>query len=170
MSPTRYRCILPFLIPVVVTCAVSAAAQTTQFPFGGGSHDASQPVEITSNALSLDQAAGTATFTGDVLVGQGDLRLSAERIDVYYAEMEGTSTISRMIATGNVTLTNGLESAEAEEATYSVADGLVEMRGSVVLLQGSNVLSSDSLRLDLTAGTGLLEGRVQTIFVPGPTQ
>ncbi len=170
MSPTRTRCILPLLILAAVAFAGGAQAQTTQFPFGGGSHDASLPVEITSNALSLDQAAGTATFTGDVLVGQGDLRLSAERIDVFYTETEGASTISRMIATGEVTLTNGLESAEADEATYSVADGLVEMRGNVVLLQGSNVLSSESLRLDLAAGTGLFEGRVQTIFVPGPTQ
>jgi lipopolysaccharide export system protein LptA len=170
MSPTRNRWILPFLALAVGAFAVSVQAQTTQFPFGGGSHDASLPVEITSNALSLDQATGTATFTGDVLVGQGELRLGAERIDVFYTETEGTSTISRMVATGSVTLTNGLESAEADEAIYSVADGLVEMRGSVVLLQGSNVLSSDSLRLDLAAGTGLLEGRVQTIFVPGPTQ
>jgi lipopolysaccharide export system protein LptA len=170
MKPIRNFCLLTILSIAVGSLAVSAEAQTTQFPFGGGSHDATLPVEITSNALSLDQAAGTATFTGDVLVGQGELRLSAERIDVLYTESDGSSTISRMVASGNVTLTNGLESAEADEATYSVADGLVEMRGSVVLLQGPNVLSSDSLRLDLAAGTGLLEGRVQTIFVPGPTQ
>lgn len=170
MKPIRNRCLLTFLAMAVVTIAVSSKAQTTQFPFGDGSHDASLPVEVTSDALSLDQAAGTATFTGNVLVGQGDLRLSAERIDVLYTESDGSSAISRLIAKGNVTLTNGLESAEADEATYSVADGLVEMRGSVVLVQGPNVLSSDSLRLDLGAGTGLLEGRVQTIFVPGPTQ
>lgn len=170
MKPTHNLYLLAFAALAAVSLAVSSKAQTAQFPFGGGSHDASLPVEITANALSLDQAAGTATFSGDVLVGQGDLRLSADRIDVLYTQVEGSSAISRMIAKGSVTLSNGLESAEAEEATYSVADGLVEMRGSVVLLQGPNVLSSDSLRLDLGAGTGLLEGRVQTIFVPGPTQ
>ena len=72
-----------------------------------------------------------------------------------------------MVATGNVTLTNGAEAAEAEQATYEVAAGTIEMEGDVLLTQGQNALSSQTLRIDLNAGTGQLEGRVQTIFVPG---
>ena len=72
-----------------------------------------------------------------------------------------------MVATGNVTLSNGEEAAEAERATYEVATGQVEMEGDVLLTQGQNALSSQRLSIDLNAGTGQLEGRVQTIFVPG---
>jgi lipopolysaccharide export system protein LptA len=43
----------------------------------------------------------------------------------------------------------------------------VEMEGDVLLTQGQNALSSQRLSIDLNAGTGRLEGRVQTIFVPG---
>ena len=145
--------------------AVSAEAQ--QVPFGE-SHDASQPVEITSDRLDLDQATGTAVFSGGVRVGQGALRLAADRVEVFYDEGGSASgTVRSMKATGNVTLSNGTEAAEAERATYDVAAGKVEMEGDVLLTQGKNALSSQRLNIDLNAGTGQLEGRVQTIFVPG---
>ena len=41
------------------------------------------------------------------------------------------------------------------------------MDGNVLLTQGQNALSSERLDIDLDKGTGRLEGRVQTIFVPG---
>jgi lipopolysaccharide export system protein LptA len=44
---------------------------------------------------------------------------------------------------------------------------VIEMEGDVLLTQGENALSSQSLRIDLNDGTGLLQGRVQTIFQPG---
>lgn len=157
------------LTALILTCAGgSAAAQGATVPFGGLEHDNTLPVEITSDALALDQAAGTAVFTGTVEVGQGMLRLAADRLEVVYASDEaGTGAIERMLASGNVTLTNGAEAAEAAQARYDVTSGVVEMEGDVLLTQGKNALSSERLRIDLAAGTGVLEGRVQTIFVPG---
>ncbi len=153
---------------ILAWTAGSAAAQGATVPFGGLEHDTTLPVEITSDALALDQAAGTAVFTGGVQVGQGTLRLAADRLEVVYASDEaGTGAIERMTASGNVTLSNGAEAAEAAQARYDVTTGLVEMEGDVLLTQGANALSSERLRIDLAAGTGVLEGRVQTIFTPG---
>ena len=108
-------------------------------------------------------------FTGGVKVGQGTLRLAADRVEVFYTGDTGSETgqVERMVATGNVTLSNGTEAAEAEQATYEVAAGTIAMQGDVLLTQGQNALSSERLTIDLNAGTGQLEGRVQTIFVPG---
>ena len=93
--------------------------------------------------------------------------MAADRLEVFYAaDAEGTGAIERMLATGNVTLSNGTEAAEAARASYVVATGIVEMDGDVLLTQGANALASEKLRIDLTAGTGFLEGRVQTIFTP----
>jgi lipopolysaccharide export system protein LptA len=157
------------LLGVVLAALPAVAAAQTQVPFGGLEHDATLPVEITSDALELDQAAGTAVFTGTVKVGQGELRLAAERVEVQYADTAGTGTgaVQRMLASGNVTLSNGAEAAEAERATYEVASGIIEMEGDVLLTQGANALSSQRLRIDLNSGTGQLEGRVTTIFMPG---
>jgi lipopolysaccharide export system protein LptA len=146
-----------------------AAAQGSEVPFGGLEHDATQPVEITADRLDLDQAAGTAVFAGTVKVGQGALRLAADRVEVFYDDTPGSPTgkVQRMVAVGNVTLANGSEAAEAERATYEVAAGTIDMEGDVLLTQGQNALSSQKLHIDLTRGTGQLQGRVQTIFVPG---
>lgn len=159
----RLACLLTALL-----APAAAHAQGAVVPFGGFTHDSTLPVEITSDALELDQAAGTAIFTGEVRVGQGELRMGAERMEVFYGEdADGTGAVQRIVATGSVTLTNGIEAAESDLATYEVASGMVEMEGSVLLTQGRNALSSDRLFIDLNAGTGRMEGRVQTIFVPG---
>ena len=103
-----------------LSCGVAGAG-----PGAGGrgalrraKHDATQPVEITADRLDLDQAAGSAVFTGTVKVGQGTLRLAADRVEVFYADSaaSGTGRVQRMVANGNVTLTNGTEAAEAEHA------------------------------------------------------
>ena len=51
-----------------------------------------------------------------------------------------------------------------------MATGIVEMEGDVLLTQGKNALSSQTLRIDLNAGTGILKGRVQTIFTPAKSK
>jgi lipopolysaccharide export system protein LptA len=154
---------------ILAALPLLALAQGAQVPFGGLEHDATLPVEITADRLDLDQAAGTAVFTGTVKVGQGTLRLAADRVEVFYEDeaAEGTGKVRRMVANGNVTLTNGAEHAEADHATYEVAAGTIDMTGNVLLTQGQNALSSETLHIDLETGTGQLQGRVQTIFTPG---
>lgn len=154
---------LAFLIFAMLPAV--APAQQARVPFGS-EHDASQPVEVTAQRLDLDQANGTALFTGDVRVGQGALRMAADRIEVFYVQGD-TNRVDRMVATGNVTLSNGTEAAESENATYEVATGIVDMAGDVLLTQGGNALSGEALRIDLTAGTASMQGRVQTILTPG---
>ena len=99
------------------------------------------------------------------------MRLAADRLQVFYVEGTGggQGAVERMVANGNVTLSNGAEAAEADQAVYEVAGGTVEMQGDVLLTQGRNALSSQSLHIDLDAGTAELEGAVQTIFTPGQT-
>ncbi|WP_300515313.1 lipopolysaccharide transport periplasmic protein LptA [Aliiroseovarius sp.] len=145
-----------------------ALAQGAQIAFGGLKHDSSLPIEITAEQLTIDQSDGSAVFTGDVLIGQGEMRLSAAKVRVEYVTGEGsTGEISRLHATGGVTLVNGAEAAEAVDAVYTVTSAQVVMTGSVILTQGQNALSGDRLTVDLTAGTGQMDGRVKTILQPG---
>lgn len=153
---------------LLAVTTLSAAAQGTTVPFGA-KLDAGQPVEITSDSLQLDQAGGTALFTGDVRVGQGEMRLASDQLKVFYVEGQAGAQgrIERMEAQGNVTLSNGAEAARGQRAVYQVTSGLVDMEGDVLLTQGQNALSSQKLHIDLTRGTAQLDGRVQTIFTPG---
>ncbi|MHA3915873.1 lipopolysaccharide transport periplasmic protein LptA [Halovulum sp. GXIMD14793] len=154
---------------LISLCATPALPQGTDVAFGGQSHDSSQPVEITSDALELDQENSTATFVGNVLVGQGSLKMQADRILVSYTS-DGARQISSMLATGNVLLTNGAESAEAGKAIYDVATGNIDMEGDVLLTQGGNALSGQKLVINLESGSARMEGRVKTIFQPGASE
>jgi len=156
---------LPLLV-LLGMAATGAGAQTgsASVAFGSLKGDPDLPVEVTADQLRVNQADGTALFTGNVLVGQGVLRLSSAELTVNY-DAEGKN-ITRMHATGGVTLVNGTETAEGQEAVYTLADGIVIMTGDVLLTQGSSAISGSRLTVDLESGTGVMEGRVTTVFIP----
>ncbi|MEZ5798855.1 MAG: LptA/OstA family protein [Paracoccaceae bacterium] len=151
----------------VLVAALSgpAAAQQAKIAFGGLAQDTSLPVEVEADTLSVNNADGTAVFEGNVLVGQGEMRLTAARVSVEYGK-DGKS-IARLNATGGVTIANLADAAEAQEALYTIDSGLIVMTGDVLLTQGASALSGQKLTINLKDGTGVMEGRVATTFVPG---
>jgi lipopolysaccharide export system protein LptA len=146
----------------------AAAVAQTQNPFGGFKHDNTQPIEITADALEVREAERRAIFSGDVVAGQGDLRLTADMLNVWYLEDGGeTGAIERVRAEGDVFLSSGAETARGAWADYDVTTGLVTMGGGVTLAQGENAVSGERLTVDLTQGTGRIEGgRVRSVFNP----
>jgi lipopolysaccharide export system protein LptA len=147
---------------IAMGCATLAQAQGTSVAFGTVQQDTSLPVEVSADSLSVSQNDGSALFTGNVVIGQGEMRLSAPRVLVYYTQNQ--SGVERLEATGGVTLVNGDQAAEADTAEYEVNRGTIRMLGNVLLTQGANTLVSDSMDVDLEAGTALMNGRVRTVF------
>lgn len=163
-----------FLKPVLLASAFGAVAsmavaQESNLAFGGMAIDADAPVEMSADQLSVNQADGTAIFSGNVRVAQGDLKMTAGEMRIEYSEeTEGQDRrISRLIASGGVTLVTPTEAAEAAEAVYSIEDGTISMSGSVLLTQGPNAISGDKLTIDLESGAGNIEGRVRTTLQSG---
>ncbi len=144
--------------------ATAAQAEGTRVAFGAIKADPTLPVEVTADTLDVNQADGSAEFVGNVRVGQGEMRLSADRVLVIYAEAAGG--IERLEATGDVVLVNGPDAAEADRAEYSIDTGVIVMTGDVLLTQGQNALTSDRMEVNLTTGTAQMAGRVKTILVP----
>lgn len=149
--------------------ASSLHAQGMQVSFGDLKQDTSQPVEVSADQLKVDQTNGSAVFTGNVVVGQGDMRLAAGRVQVEYGDTNGSTAnkISKLLATGGVILTNGGAAAESLEAVYTIDSGSIVMTGDVILTQGASVVSSDKMVVDLNTGTALMTGRVKSIFQTG---
>ena len=145
--------------------AGSALAQGANITFGGIRADTSAPVEVEADSLNVDQASNSATFEGNVVIGQGEMRLSAGRVLVVYAE--DRSRIRRLEARGGVTLVNGAEAAEAENADYDIDRGTIEMTGNVLLTQGGSALSSERMVVNLETGQAQMTGRVRTILQNG---
>lgn len=137
----------------------------TNINLGAISADPTAAVEITADNLSIDQATGTAVFQGNVVLGQGDLRLNAGRVQVVYNDASGD--INRLSASGGVTFVTATEAAEAQSAEYNLDAGTLVLTGDVLLTQGASAISADTMRVNLATGAAQMEGRVRTIFNQG---
>lgn len=157
----------PFrLVPalLLIGLAGSAAAQAP-IAFGGVKADISAPVEVAADALSVDQATGKAVFSGNVQISQGEMRLQAATVTVTYAEGD-RRRIRALEAEGDVTLVSGPDAAEAAHASYDVEAGRVTLTGDVLISQGQNVLTGQTVTVDLETGSAQVEGRVRSILQP----
>lgn len=159
------RRFLSFTLAMLLSIGV-AAAQDLQLQLGQSLNLAERQLEITSESLEVDQQTGVSTFSGDVVVSQGDMRLTAQSLRIEYsATGEGSrQRIERLVADGGVTMVTEAEAVEARSAIYSLADQTLEMIGDVVLVQGANILAGERFFADLRAGTGRMSGRVRTLI------
>lgn len=153
-------------IAATIAClAPSALAQEATIAFGALEQDTSLPVEVSADQLSVNNADGTAIFSGNVSVVQGEMTLTAAEVLVKYAT-DGKS-IDQLLAKGGVKVSNLADTAQGNEAVYSVATGVIELSGDVLLAQGTSSMSGQKLTINLKDGTGTMAGGVKTTFVPG---
>ena len=150
---------------VIYTClfALQGVAKTSLL-LGGFDPNADAPVELTADKLTISETDGSARFEGNVIVGQGDIRISAELVIVTYSE---TGEIDKLSASGGVTVATTDESAESEFAEYSLKNRTLVMSGDVVFSQGKILMSAKSLQIDLNTGAAIIEGQVKTILSTG---
>ena len=140
----------------------TAANAQTNIDLGGITADPKAPVEVSADNLSVDQDSGTAVFSGNVVIRQGDLRLSAGSVRVVYSD--STGDIAQLLATDGVTLVTDSEAAEAATADYNLTTGILTLSGSVLLTQGASALSAEQMTIDLNSGRAQMSGRVRTVF------
>ncbi|MEO8240719.1 MAG: lipopolysaccharide transport periplasmic protein LptA [bacterium] len=157
---TRALCAL-----AVVLAPLMAAAQGTNVAFAGLKTDITQPVQVDADQLAVDQKSGTATFSGNVVVAQGDMKLQAGSVVVTYSADK--KSIQSLHADGGVTVAAGTDAATSQTADYSPDTGDLILSGHVVLTQGQTAISGETLTLSLQSGLGNMAGRVTTIFTPG---
>lgn len=157
---STFRCLAALLV-----LAAPALAQEATVAFGDLKQDTTLPVEVASERFTVNNADGTAVFSGDVRVSQGEMKLAAAEVVVKY-DPEGKA-ISQLVASGGVTVTNLGDAAASREAVYTIDSGVIVMTGDVLLTQGPSAMAGQKLTIHLKDGTGVMEGRVTTTFVPG---
>src|SRR5258708_3631498 len=70
-------CLLSFVFCSLSFDALAASPLT-------GKHDNHTPIEVTSDTLEVMQEQNQAVFSGHVVAIQGDVRLKADKMTVYY--------------------------------------------------------------------------------------
>ena len=103
-------------------------AETAEEPAGEEKHpkEAKQltgrPAKITSDSTIYNRKEGIASFEGHVHVDDEQYQMHADRV---YLFLEGTNELKRIVAIGNVAMTNEARMAYGAKATYSKKNGLV---------------------------------------------
>lgn len=138
-------------------------------PLTGHKNDA--PVEVTSDTLEVFQLENRAVFSGHVVAIQGDVRLKADQMTIYYnppKEPEGgkpevrkgagpaPDAVKKIDATGGVLLSTPEETASGENGTYDVEHNMIYLNNNVTLTRGQNVLRGTHLTYNFTTGRSVL--------------
>jgi lipopolysaccharide export system protein LptA len=128
-------------------------------PSGSGlkGHDSNAPVDVGADRIEVQDRADRAILSGNVVATQGNLRLTAPRVTVAYANAGGID-IKRLEASGGVTLRTPSETANSQFAIYDLDRRLVTMIGAVRLQQGANRVQGARLVLDLDSGRAVMDG------------
>ncbi len=162
---------------VLLVAAVFSNPANAQFR---NAQDTTLPIEIAADALEVQQDNQIAVFSGNVDAQQGEMKLRAEKLLVYYHEGSGgeaAQAISKIDAEGQVFFSSGSETASGGQGTYDVDNGVIVLTGQVVLTQGDNVIKGNRVVLDLKSGLSTMDsaaaggdGRVRGLFVPRRNQ
>ncbi len=124
-------------------------------------HNSKAPVYFEADRIEVQDRADRAVLSGNVRVRQGNLALDAQRLTVAYTGgiVDGNPSISRLDASGGVTVRSASETAHGDFAIYDLNQRLITMIGGVTLNQGANTIRGGRLVIDLTTGRAVVDGR-----------
>ena len=166
-----------FLIPLTLLSAQAHAAQTAATTSSQpilGKHDNNAPINISSDNFQADLNGKSGTWTGNVLVIQGDMKMRAN--SVHMTTVNGKT--DKIFASGNVVVDSpNSGTATGDNGVYSVVPRTVLLTGRVVLKKGKNVMQGTQVTLNMATGQMVMTaggaktpnnpgGRVQSVFQP----
>ena len=139
-----------------------------------GNHSTNQPIDINADKFSADLAAKTFTYSGNVIITQGDIKMHAADVKVNTADGKAPTTI---VATGGVVVDSpNSGTATGDAGTYDVPNHLVTLTGrKVVLVHNKDISSGTKLTVNLLTNVATFtsdkaqggNGRVTGTFSPG---
>jgi len=116
-----------------------------------------QPVNYAADRIELQDRQNRVVLSGNVVVDQGDLRLTAARTTVAYTNAGGVK-IQRIDATGGVVVTRGDERATGSAGVYDFNRRVIVLSGGVHLRRGTDTLNGGRLTMDLKSGLSTVDG------------
>ena len=124
-------------------------------------HNVEKPLDISADRLEVKQKENIAFFTGNVVVTQSNMSLVSDRITVFYEEVRdgnNSSSISRLDASGNVTLTSPTETIRSTWGVYDFEERIITLGGKVEFNNAEGQLTSSRLQVNLSTGQITMDG------------
>lgn len=117
--------------------ATPAAGGTPALP-----KEALKPIDVDADVVEFDAKEKKGTFRGNVVARQGDVTVRAMRVEAIYAKQEGanTTTISKAVAEGGVTVTSGTKVGKADRAEFNNDQRTIVLSGEPRLWEEGSLL------------------------------
>ena len=132
------------------------------------------PIQIEADQLDFIDSEARAVYIGNVDAIQGDARIRAERLTIYFEQRseDGSSAtalggnvgdVQRLVAEGEVYYLTPSERARGDRGVYDYEADTITLTGNVTVTRGENVIAGDQLVVDLANGRSTVtsEGRTQ---------
>jgi lipopolysaccharide export system protein LptA len=130
---------------------------------------AADPVKITADNFTVDQANNAGTFSGSVVITRTGLTIWANKVVVIYGK-GGEDDIDSVTATGAVRIKTPAQEATGGRATYDPLTQILKLTDNVKVLNAQGQVSGPELTINLGTQTSKFEGgkggRVTGVFTP----
>lgn len=136
--------------------------------------DSDQPIDIISNSQSIDLEKNIVTFSDNVVITQGTMKINASNVDIY--RPNNNEQQDRIVAKGSpVTfqqrLADGqLAHASANQVDYLVTEQLLILTGNAKLKKQDSSMQADKIIYDVKKqkliASSNKSNRIRTILYP----
>lgn len=132
--------------------------------------DATKEITIQSNSAQFDRKTGTAIYIGEVILEQGTLKITADKITLYSNEQK---KLTKAIALGQpahfqqqMENNKGLTKAEGASITYLTLDKNITLLDNAILEQEGNIFTGETIIYNMLDETVSAKGGTQTELTP----
>ena len=160
--------------------AQGTRAAASQGPVEGTiqGQDKDQPIQIDAATLEVRDKIKVATFSGNVVVVQGDTTLKCPTLVVFYGQEIGiggapsgtaaaktplipnnAQNIRRIEAKGGVTVFSKDQNASGDFGVYDLQSKTITLTGNVVVSQGQSVVHGERVVVDTVTGNARVESQ-----------
>jgi lipopolysaccharide export system protein LptA len=162
-----------FLKAIVFAALTTTTAMVFALP-----SDRNQAITLTADHATFNEKTGVTTYSGNVVIQQGTMKLQAASI---VANLNARKEISSITATGSparfqqqVDASKGLAKGQAQKIIYNAETGIITMTGNAVLEQDGASIRGGNLRYSMNKGdieatggqSSTSGGRVQIVIPP----
>lgn len=131
------------------------------------SADTGDKVSVTGDSFTVEDKTHKATFTGNVVVTEARLKLTADQVVAFYGA-GGASNIKSFQATGHVKIVTKDQTATGDKAIFDPKTKILTLSGNVLVVSASGQMKGPELTLDLNKSTSVFSGgksgRVTGVF------
>lgn len=141
----------------------------------GLTDDGEQPIEIEADSAELDEKRGVVVYEGSVVVVQGSMRLTADRLTIYYDESQNLdrayavgkpARFQQRKEAGHYVKARALEMEfhSAESLLYLIREARVTEKGDTVT--GNRIVYNTATQRATATGSKTGKERVRVILSP----